>query len=178
MIETLNILEGFDLTAMGLIRPIIFIPGGSAQARICRPRHVLWRSEILEDSRRAAAFQGVRRGTSETYRPTRRRWTSAPATSKPIRPSIRSTRIWRAAKSTTRCWRKTRPASTPSIRMAWPFRLRHRARGCRRVIAGDTGIALTRAGAKFSAGAGASERNGARKASACDAQPDAGDASG
>ena len=45
------------------------------------------------------------------------------------------------------------------------------------VIAGDTGIALTRARAELSAGGRASERTGARQAAARDAEPDAGDES-
>ena len=91
MIEALNILEGFNLAAyaaqFGRLHPH---PGGGAEAGLRRPRHLLRRPQVREDSGGAPAFEGVRSGAAQADRPRWRRSNSAPATSSRIRPSIRS----------------------------------------------------------------------------------------
>ena len=62
MIETLNMLNGIDLTSMQLNSGAIYSHADrSPEARLCRSRHVLRRSEVREDSERRAALDEVRR---------------------------------------------------------------------------------------------------------------------
>ncbi len=69
MIEALNILEGFDIPALRLqLRRLHSHAGGSAQAGLRRPRHLLRRSALQQDSGGDAALQGVRGGAAQTDR--------------------------------------------------------------------------------------------------------------
>ena len=58
MIELLNLLEGYDLRAMGHNSPAyISHAGGSHQAGLCRSRPLLRRPEVFQNSRGDAAFE-------------------------------------------------------------------------------------------------------------------------
>ena len=130
MIETLNILEGFNLRDMQL---------NSAEYI-----HTLVEALKLAYADRDTYYGDPKfvkipaeRLLSKEYAAERRklitRWlrsNSAPATSGRIRPSIPPTRRWRTSRSTMRCWRRTPPAWMRSIKTASCFRRRLRERGC------------------------------------------------
>ena len=72
MIEALNILEGYDLRSLGLqFGRVHSQAGGSAEAGLCRSRHLLRRSQVQPHSHRCAAFEGLRRRAPQTDRPQR-----------------------------------------------------------------------------------------------------------
>ncbi len=61
MLEALNILEGYDLKAMGHNSPAVSAHRGrGGETRIRRPRPLLRRSEVLEDPRGNAALERLR----------------------------------------------------------------------------------------------------------------------
>ncbi len=135
MIEALNILEGFDLVGQMRLqfRRVHPHPGGGAEAGLCRPRHLLRRSQVQSRFPRNAALEGVWRGAAQADRATTRRSISGPArlATNPPQASL-PRRHRRVTRSTQRSWRRTPPAWTPSTRTAWRSRSRPRARGCRR----------------------------------------------
>ena len=149
--------------------------GGSAEAGLRRSRHVLRRSQVREDSGRAPALEGVRRRAAQADHergvarfPPRQR--SEPNPPKhPYYSNIARYKIDDAllAKDTTCVDAIDKDGVAISITPSGAW--------LPSVIAGDTGIPLTRARAELPAGARASQRARRRQAAARDAEPDAGD---
>ena len=133
MIEALNILEGFPIGQMraefGRLHPH---HGGSHEAGLRRPRHLLWRPEFQPHPRRCPALQGIRRRAAQADH--QRGVARIPAgedrrqsAATPVAGARSSTTNW-----TRRCSPRTPPAWTRSIATEWRSRLRLRGRGCRR----------------------------------------------
>ncbi len=69
LLQTLNILENFDLRAMGYAqRRLPPHAGRGAEARVCRPRQLLRRSGVREGARRGAVVESVCEGTRGAHR--------------------------------------------------------------------------------------------------------------
>ena len=134
MIEALNILDGVDLPAAeAQFRQLYPHAGRGAEAGLCRPRHVLRRPQVREDSGRAAALEGVRGRAAQADHERRPRSNSARATSRRIRRKHPFYCAHRALQDRRRAaGARTPRAWTPSTRTASPSRSRRRARGCLR----------------------------------------------
>ena len=132
MIETLNILEGFNLADMKLnsadyihtLVEALKLAYADRDTYYGDPKFVKIPTERL---------------LSKEYGAERRKQIGArclarfPAGRRGAEPAQASLlfRRSRATRSTTRCWPRTPPAWTRWIKTAWPFRLRPRAPGCR-----------------------------------------------
>ena len=153
LLQTLNILEGIDLRGHeASTRPTIFTRLTEAhQAGLCRPRHLLRRSEVLHrvPAERLLSKEYAAERRSADRRPWRR-WSSGPAAS-----TATSRLASLRERDRTDADRRRADGARHHLRQCDGQRRRRRSRRLLRgawlpsVIAGDTGIPLTQRAQSF-----------------------------